>query len=176
MNLLVKSIDGDLAQYVHNKGKFQEFLAGKLDFTTTFREIFDSYVDAADAKETYTKEEETFFAALADGDFIEEYWIANTNFAKVRKPKKGEQDKTAKEPVLEIDTNDNEEAGDALPQEDEKPIGEDKETINQMVQDGGNEDKMGVERGTDKSSLELADPMTRAFVTKSLGRTVESVA
>jgi hypothetical protein len=164
LNLLVKSIDGDLAQHVHNKGKFQEFLAGKLDFTTTFREIFDSYVDAADAKETYTKEEETFFSALADSDFIEEYWIANTNFAKVRKPKKGEQDKTAKEPVLEIDTNDNEEAGDALPQEDEKPVGEDKETINQMIQDGGNEDKMGVERGTDKSSLELADPMTRAFI------------
>jgi len=164
LNLLVKSIDGDLAQHVHNKGKFQEFLAGKLDFITTFREIFDSYVDAADAKETYTKEEETFFAALADGDFIEEYWIANTNFAKVRKPKKGEQDKTAKEPVLEIDTNDNEEVNEALPQEDEKPIGEDKETINQMVQDGGNEDKMGVERGTDKSSLELADPMTRAFI------------
>ena len=164
LNLLVKSIDGDLAQYVHNKGKFQEFLAGKLDFTTTFREIFDSYVDAADAKETYTKEEETFFSALADSDFIEEYWIANTNFAKVRKPKKGEQDKTAKEPVLEIDTNDNEEVNEALPQEDEKPVGEDKETINQMVQDGGNEDKMGVERGTDKSSLELADPMTRAFI------------
>ena len=164
LNLLVKSIDGDLAQHVHNKGKFQEFLAGKLDFTTTFREIFDSYVDAADAKETYTKEEETFFAALADGDFIEEYWIANTNFAKVRKPKKGEQDKTAKEPVVEIDTNDNEEVNEALPQEDEKPVGEDKETINQMVQDGGNEDKMGVERGTDKSSLELADPMTRAFI------------
>lgn len=155
LNNIVKSIDADLAHWIHTNNLLQDFIAGRLDFTTVFRNFFKVYVKESN-KDNLTKGELEFLTALTDKEFIEEYWLENTNFAKVRKTRPGEKDGGTKIVPLEQE--------EVLPDEDTKEPTEYQSEVTDMIDQGGNEEKLGIERGTDKSSLEAADPLSRAFV------------
>lgn len=143
---LVRSIDGDLANFIHNKGLFQDFISGRLNSLTVFRNLFDEYVDITENQTSFTPQEEKFYSLLGDADFIEEYWLENTEFAKVR-PYKGENK------LVPIDEDSTIEESEK--QEEEKQITDGEDITN---------DKFFERTGMEISSIDGADKLSRIFV------------
>ena len=165
---LVESIDADLAQYINNKGLFSDFIAGRLDFGATFTHLYNQYVDESDLIENPTKQQEKFFKSLDDFDFIKEYWIENTGFAKIRKgkvPKTVTTTTTQEEQEEQLEPVDYNESND--PTEILEGENEEKEQEKSDITGGEqvNEGRDTFERtGTDTSSIDAADKLSRAFI------------
>lgn len=157
LDSVVESIDAKLAQYIDNKGLLSDFIAGRMSFEATFTELYNQFYDEVEQIEkegtTVSPQQDKFFQSLEDFDFLRDYWIEKTGFAKIRKGKI--------EP-LEEELSPEQTAEDTRTEEDTE-TNEDKET-KQMVEDGANEEKLGKERGTETSSLNAADPISRTFV------------
>ena len=144
---LIQSVDADLASYIFNNGLFNAFITGELNFIQVYRHLHNNYKDETDLKDSFTPNEELFYTIVAQ-DFFEDYWIENTEFAKVR-PSKIKPDEKTIEPVDEIEETENE----RLTAEKEITDGED--VVN---------DKFFERTGMEISSIDAADKIARIFV------------
>jgi len=157
----INRLNGEIFHFIHSKGGSNQFLNGEVSFDKVFLHYYQSVVDYLKANEGKVGKEEHDFLfefLLKNRDFVKDYWIENTNLASLRKPKKGEyiSDKVVEDYEPLSDPN---EVTDSENEEKEKDLrditgGED---INEKTFDF---DRSGVEQ----SSLEAADPISRAFV------------
>ena len=153
LNNLVDSIDVDIAQFIHNKGLLSDFIAGRLPLEAVFEHLNDEYFEEDNLTLNKTQEQKRFFSAFTDEnfDFVKEYWIENTSFAKI---KEGQ--------IEPIDVNEPNDPTEILDNEQEEKEAE------QSAISGGEEVNEGrdyTERtGMNTSSLEAADKLSRVFV------------
>lgn len=160
---VIKSIDTDLFLYINKNNLLPKFISGELDFTTIYRNLFNEYLAyIKNNKESISNEEKKFLTfLLKNRDFVEEYWLENTEAVKVRKPKKGEKDKGTQVQDV-VDPNDSDDPTEVLEGENE----EKQQEISEIT--GGEEVNEGREiferTGTEISSIDGADKVVRLFV------------
>lgn len=160
LNQSVRKIDAGIAQFIFDQGFLPQLLEGQLGFENVFGLYNNFLLEYLEENESILSKEEVdyldkFF--LPNNEFLRDYWIENTTLVRVRKHKKGEKPPTIEvEDDLENDPNEVEENENPEKEQDTANI-TGGETENEKV---GDFDRSGVK----ESSLESADPISRAFV------------
>jgi len=160
LNQSVRRIDAGIAQFIFDQGFLPQLLEGQLGFENVFGLYNNFLLEYLEENESILSKEEVdyldnFF--LPNNEFLRDYWIENTTLVRVRKHKKGEKPPTIEiEDNLENDPNEVEENENPEKEQDTANI-TGGEVENEKV---GDFDRSGVK----ESSLESADPISRAFV------------
>lgn len=170
---IVKTIDADLANLIHQHGWFNKFVTGDFSFSQAFITMRNFYRQKAqnliEAGHKFTPEEKALYSVFNKKNFENflSYWLENTNFVKARNPKEGEQDPNAKDIKTDVEEGDDYIDFVDVVEEDTNPKNEEK-VENLKDETGGKDQDEGREfwekTGMEISSLDGADKLARVFV------------